>query len=135
MSLSNIKSALVNAYVTGGFGVPTAYENKNFEPDNSNAWAAVSLVPNQPSVATLGDSGTDSHDGFLQIDLNYPLDGGDGDALAKADEIRTHFKAGAKFSYGGQTVVISSCGRSRGREVQGMYQIILTINWYARTAR
>lgn len=135
MSLTNIKATLVNAYVTGGFGMPTAYENKHFTPDNDSAWAAVSIVPNQPSVATLGDDGTDNHDGFLQIDLNYPLNGGDGAVLAKADEIRAYFKAGARFRYGGQTVVITSCGRSHGREVRGMYQMILTINWYARTAR
>lgn len=135
MSLSKIKSTLVNAYITGGFRLPTAYENRIFKPDNTKPWASIFIVPNQPTVATLGDAGTDNHDGFLQIDLNYPAGQGDGEILAKVDEIRAHFTAGKYFTLDNQTVVISSCGRSQGRDVNGMYQINITINWYARTAR
>lgn len=135
MSFTNIKAALINAYISGGFSLSTAYENKKFKAEKNTPWAAVFIVPNQPSVATLGDSGTDAHDGFLQINLNYPPDCGDGEILKKADEIGAYFRAGSSFEYDSQQVTISSCGRSQGNNVDDMYQIILTINWYARVQR
>lgn len=135
MSLSNIRSALVSAYVNGGFALPTAYENVSFEPTSGEAWAEFHLIPNQPEVATLGDTGRDHHDGIAQINLNYPPSTGTADILAKADAIRAVFKAGKSFIYSNQSVVIQSCGRGPARNIDGWFQIPLTINWYARTAR
>lgn len=135
MDFSNIKAALVKAYVTGAFGLPTAYENKDLKPDNTQPWASVLVVPNQPEVVTLSDHGQDEHTGFMQINLNYPLNKGDGAILQKADAIRAFFKAGKAFHHSNQQVVIRNCGRSQGRTVDGLYQIILTITYYARTAR
>jgi hypothetical protein len=135
MSLTNIKGALVSAYVAGAFGLPTAHENKIFKPVTGTPWASLFVVPNQPSVGTLGDAGEDNHDGFLQIDLNYPLNKGDGEALSKSDEMRDYFKAGSRHVHSGQVVTVTNCGRSIGRQVDGWYRITLTINWYARTAR
>lgn len=135
MSFAKIKSALVSAYETGAFGLPTAYENRDFDPINTGPWAAVYVIPNQPEVATLGSIGTDQHEGILQIDLNYPAGAGDGDVLTKADEIGAVFKAGTYVDHDGQQVYIVGCGRSQGRRELGMYRISLTIEWYARTAR
>ena len=135
MSLSAIKATLINAYVSGGFSVPTAYENRHFTPDNTKPWASVYILPSQPSVATLGHNGFDRHDGFLQIDLNYPAGSGDGDILTKADEIAAHFQAGKYFNHLGQSVAIRSTGRSQGRQIEGMFQINLTIYFYAQTVR
>lgn len=135
MSQSKISSTLVDAYISGGFGLPTIYENKVPDELPAPPFARVFESPNQPSVVTLGNNGEDSHDGFFQIDLNYPLNEGSGDALAKVDEMRAHFKAGTRFTYNGQAVTIRSCGRSAGRQIDGYFQISITINWYARTAR
>lgn len=135
MSLTNIKAALVNAYVTGAFGLPTAYENRVFDTTPGVPWAAVHVLPAQPDVFTLGSSGRDEHTGILQIDLFYPLNTGDGAILAKADAIRTYFKAGTDFDYNGQTVTIRNSGRSGGRRDEGWYSIIMTIEWYAYTTR
>lgn len=135
MSFANIKSALVSAYVNRGFSLPTAYENKQFDPKPGKPWASLVIVPNQPSASSVGEFGEDQHDGFFQIDLNYPLNTGDGAILAKADEISWHFRAGRAFVYADQTVRIRSAGRSPGRVVDGFYRISLTINWTARVAR
>ena len=135
MSLSKIKSALLSAYSQGAFLLPTAYENVKFTPNNGKPWAAVTIVPNVPDVATLGPCGCDEHTGFFQIALYYPLNTGDGAILAKADEIHHHFKTGKRLEYQGQYLTVKRCGRSQGREINGMYQIILTINWTALTMR
>ncbi len=135
MSTQKIDRALVAAYVAGAFGLSTAYENEAFTPPTDTAWAELFVVPNQPSVATLGDAGSDAHDGIMQINLNYPAGSGRHKVAEMVDRLRAHFKAGARFDYHGQQVVVSSCGAGPGRQVDGCYQRVVTINWYARTPR
>ena len=135
MSLTNIRQALVESYVDGNFGLPTAYPNTTFNPTSDVAWAQLDIIPNQPSVAALGENGTDEHDGIMQIALNYPLNEGDGDVVAMADTIRTQYKAGFSKTANEQSVVVRSCGRSAGGEVDGWFRVVITINWYAHTAR
>ena len=135
MSLLKIKSTLLQAYVDGAFGLSTAYENRQFEPTTGTPWAAVYVLPNQPSAFSLGSNGSDEHDGILQIDLNYPTGNGDGAVLAKADAIRAVFKHGVSFTLDSQAVSIRQCGRSGARIVDGYFKEIITINWTARTLR
>jgi len=137
MSASKIRSALVNAYVAGNFFSKqnTQWENVAFSPPKETPWAAVYIVPTQPAVATLGPNGTDRHDGFLQIDLNYPLNKGTKDVSDKADSVENTFTAGRRFAYSGQEVIISSCGRSQGRKVDGFYRVSVTAYWYAHVTR
>lgn len=136
MSIHKIRSALVQAFESGGFSLPAVYENTSHDSDADIPWCSFFFIPNQPSAATLGDQGEDDHTGIVQINLNYPLLNGSGEALQKADEIRAVFKAGATFSYLGQNVFIKSSGVSRASQVEnGFYQTILTIQWQARTSR
>ena len=135
MSLAQIESALIAAYEGAGLGLATAYENRDFDPPNESAWAALYVIPNQPEVITLGNGGEDDHSGILQINLNYPLNAGNGAVLAMADAIRDVFEAGVDLTYEDQVVVITGCGRSSGARELGMYKIILSITWYARTTR
>lgn len=135
MSLTKIKSALVDAFQTGGFSLPTAYENRNYEPKPGTPWAELFVIPNQPEVATLGDAGEDSHTGIFQINLNYPPNQGEGPILATADAVRAVFSAGKRLTNNGQTMTVLSCGRSRGIQAGGWYRISITITWYALTAR
>ena len=135
MSLSQIESALIAAYEGAGLGLPTAYENRDFDPPNTTPWAALYVIPNQPDVVTLGNGGEDDHTGILQIDLHYPLGDGNGAALAMADTLRDVFEAGVDLTHEDQVVVITGCGRSSGARDLGMYKIILSITWYARPTR
>lgn len=135
MALYDIKKTLIQAYVDGSFALDTAYENRTFTKPASGPFAEVYILPNQPTVDTLGDAGRDLHTGILQINLNYPRNQGDGAILTKADAIRNYYEAGTRFSHEGQEVFIMSCGRSVGRLVDNHYQIVLTINWRAQTAR
>lgn len=137
MSLSNVESALVKAYTDAAFftNAKTQFENIAFTPPTAEPWAAFYFVPAQPVVATLGAGGSDRLDGFVQIDINYPADKGTKDAKEKADAFRNVFKAGARFSYSGQEVIIVSCGRSQGRIVNGLYRISVTVVFYAHITR
>jgi hypothetical protein len=135
MSFSKISGALITAFEGGDFGLPTAHENIDYDPTPGTAWAEVFIIPNQPTVGTLGAAGEDNHTGLMQIDLNYPPDSGSKAAIDKADEIRALFKAGSRFSYSGQLITVLSCGRSRGVKAGGWFRVSMTINWYAFTAR
>ena len=135
MSLSKIHSALMQSVVDGDFDLPMSFENHTYTPTDSVPWMRVDIIPNQPSVVTLGDVGQDEHDGFMQLTLNYPQNEGVGNALAKADEIRDIYTAGYKPVYDDQEVTVFSCGRSQGRQIDGWFTLIITIYWKARTFR
>lgn len=134
MSLSSIRAALISGYNEVGLDLDTAYENRSFLP-GEYPWASAFLIPNIPDAVTVGIGGEDEHSGFLQVDLNYPLNEGTAHILEAADQIRAHFVAGRKFTHDGQEVLIRSCGRSTGLEINGWYRISMTINWTARTLR
>lgn len=133
---SGLRKALMTGVETSPLSLPYASENAPFhKPMGQNPWAATFILINQPSVATLGDEGQDAHDGILQIDLNYPLMTGESAVTAKADELSDFFKAGKRFAHSGVELIVVSCGRSRGREVDGWYRVSMTIFWSARISR
>lgn len=137
MSLSNVYQALRVAYLEGNFftSAKTEFENLAFTPPTAEAWASFYFVPSQPVVATLGTRGDDRYDGFVQIDLNYPLNSGANPVRAMGDSITNRFTAGRRFSYSGQEVVIVSCGCSQGRVVNSFYRVSVTVVFYAFVTR
>lgn len=130
-----IDAALIQAFTDGAFGLSAAYENKKFNPVPDTAWCRLFIVPNQPVVNTMGDGGEDLITGFLQVNLNYPVGTGAGDAKQKATEIRNYFHAGRVFTYAGQDVFITNAGRGIARNIDSYYQVVITINWQARVQR
>ena len=131
-----LRGALMQGVVDSPLGLPCAVENSPFEkPTDQSPWASAFVLPNQPSVATLGSEGQDAHDGILQIDLNYPLMTGEAAVTAKADELSDFFKAGKRLAHSGVELTVASCGRSRGREVDGWYRVSMTVTWFARVSR
>lgn len=137
MSLANIESALLNSYEQGGFALPnTEYENIEFQrPDPNTAWAKLFVLPNPPSVASLGANGQDEHDGVFQIDLNYPLNQGTLAINQKADACRNFYFAGRKLIFADQALTVTACAKSSGQFIDGWYRVILSIFWYTRTTR
>lgn len=130
-----IDSALQTAFTDGAFGLSAAYENKEFTPVPGTPWAELFIIPNQPTVNTLGDGGQDLIEGVFQINLNYPVGGGAGTAKQKATEIRDYFYAGRVFTYSAQDVSIISAGRGISRNVDSWYKVITTIFWQSRVTR
>jgi len=130
-----IDSALKAAFTAGSFGLSVAHENLEFTPVAGTAWAQIFMMPNQPSIHTLGDNGQDLIDGVMQVNLNYPVGGGAGTAKQKATAIRDYFYAGRIFTYSSQDVFITSSGRGISRNVDSWYQVIVNIIWQARVTR
>jgi hypothetical protein len=117
-------------------GFPLAGENLPFDkPTDGSRWGAVFVFHNPPSPATLGDEGEDAHDGFMQIDLNHKALSGDAASNALADQVAAYFKAGRPLVNGGVKATVVSCGRSRGREVDGWYRVSMTVTWRSRVPR
>lgn len=160
MRFRDIRNALIQSWVDGDHGLPTAYPNRGADAalqsaqDNGQPWAAVFVVPSQPGVATLGDTGQDRHDGFLQIDLNYPAGSGDVAAYDKADEIARRYIAGTRFQapnlgyamvldferdelsiHAPLKVLIRSCGIAPPRDVEIWSRTSMTIYWSAWVSR
>lgn len=135
MSISSVRTALVNHYSDGAFGMETAYENRKFTPPDNEEWAALFFIPASSEADTQGTQGSDRWDGIVQIDLNYPLDSGESSILAKADAIIQQFKAGTKLLYSGQAVTLKASGRNQGSIVNSQYRISITAGWYSFVSR
>lgn len=130
-----IDSSLVQAFIDGAFGLEVAHENKAHDPVPGAPWCQLFILPNQPKVNTMGSGGEDLITGFMQINLNYPVGDGDGEAKQKATEIRDYFYAGRVFTYAGEDVFITDAGRGIARNVDSYYQVVITINWQSRVQR
>lgn len=131
-----IAECLVKAYLDGGFNLPTAYENRAFsKPSPDGPWAALFLLPDKPRPVTLGPQGEDEHRGILQVDLHYPLNSGTAGVNAKCNELAAWFAAGRRFVHKGTWVSVRSCGKGRGREVDGWWTVSVSINWYSKLKR
>lgn len=135
MSQFNIVKALRTQLESLSLGIPLQYPNFKEEDPNAAPAGSVTFHFNQPSVATLGESGDDNHDGFMQILLKYPVGKGDKAIMEMADTIRQGFVAGFKCQYGSQTVTILSCGVGLFDHLDDKFVTPITINWYARTRR
>lgn len=134
MSLDRVRAALIEAYIDTNTGLTTVYENES-APEGTEPWAVFTLVPETLVPVTLGKGGEDEAKGIARIDLNYPLDTGEGTASAVFNLLREKFIAGQTFTNNGQPVRILSCGRAQGKAVNGWYQVSISINWSARIKR
>lgn len=137
MSEAKIRHALVTALEDSTFDLSTVYDNVGaFEPDPSIAYAEFFFMSNPPQPVTMGDDGEDLHTGIVQINLNYPLNGGIGEALDQVDYLRTVLKPSAPLVHESQVVRIRTCGISGPpQKVNGFYQIIVSITWRSMSAR
>jgi len=139
MSARGIEKALLSAWVAFATDsdtyIDTAFENINYTPAEGTPWAQAFFLPEPPKVATLSGIGEDEHVGIFQINLNFPQGAGVGAAADKADQIREHFQAGARFANGGQEVLIVGCGRAGGRNVGGWFVLPVSIDYRGRTTR
>lgn len=137
MSIVKVRNALAQAFKVGAFFADdkVAWENLAFTPPKNAPWSAFWFFPGKPIVGSLGAGGADEWRGFVQVDLNYPQNDGVLDIGTKAVAIGIVFKAGARFAYSGQEVVILSCGCSEGRIVNNYYKVSITIQFYAHITR
>jgi hypothetical protein len=115
--------------------IPTQYDNVDFKPPVNAVWNVVHFAPNIPVPVTCGPDGEDEFTGFLQVTCCCPAGRGESLALQQAELILNKFTSGAKFSYQGQEVMVTSAGRAPGFSAQEWYKIPVTVYFLARHQR
>lgn len=136
MSLEHVQQGLLNTAKTlfESLAIPVAWENVTFEPPEG-PWAYVSFEPASSRVGSMGPSGQDKEDGFLQIDLSYPKGSGEKDMRQRINDVKTCFYTGRSITYASQPVTVLSTSCSGGRVVDSFYRKSVTIRWRAFITR
>lgn len=95
MSALLVRAALEVALAAMTPTLATAYENAPYTPVVGTPFQRVTMLFATPDNPEFGSLYTEQ--GFLQVDLSYPLNAGPGDASARAELIRSTFTRGATF--------------------------------------
>lgn len=131
MSAALVRKALEVALAAMSPALSTAYENAPFSPVVGTAYQRVTLLLTEPANPVVG-GGFYTEEGFLQVDLAYPLDAGPAAATARAELIRTTFYRGASFTASGVTVNIERTPEIMpGRVEADRFVIPVRIRFYA----
>lgn len=87
-------------------GLVTAYENVAFTPTTNVPYQKANLLPASPDNSTQG-GGHYRELGIFQVSLYYPVGTASGNAKARAELIRTHFKRGTTLVKSGIKTIIT----------------------------
>lgn len=104
MSAVLIRSALEVALAAMTPSLALAYENATYSPVVGTPYGRVTMLLAQPANDEINSFHRE--EGFLQVDLNYPLSAGAAAATTRAELIRSTFYRGAPFTASGVTVTI-----------------------------
>jgi hypothetical protein len=130
MSAVLIRSALEVALAAMSPALATAYENAPYAPVVGTPYQRVTMLLAQPANDEFGP--VYREDGFLQVDLAYPLDTGPAAATTRAELIRSTFTRGASFTASGVTVHINRTPEIMpGRVEEDRFVIPVRIPFYA----
>lgn len=114
--------------------IPVAWPNVPFTPVKGTAYHRVNLLPATPEQRELGATGRNTETGVYQVDCVFPADAGAGNAWARAELVRAHFKRGTKLAGSGFVVTIRGAGPGPAIQEDGWYVVPVTISYYAYTA-
>ena len=134
-SITEINQILKKAVADGAFGLPIAYENSSFDPDDNAAYIAIFNLRAPTVQAELGWNGCDQHNGVFQLDVNYKQGGGTDEILEKADEVNATFFNGQTFAGTNENVNITNVTATPVSIARGWATVSLTINYYVFTLR
>lgn len=130
MSITLVRQALEVALAAMSPALSTAFENAPFTPVAGTPYQAVFLVPAPPENSEMNRYYTER--GYLQINLNYPLDAGPAAAAARAELIRATFYRGASFTAGGVVTHIERTPEiGLGRPEDETFFLPVRIRFYA----
>jgi hypothetical protein len=129
MSALLVRSAL-EAALAAMTPLQTAWENAPFTPTVGTPFQRVTMLLAQPANDEFGPIYRE--EGFLQVDLNYPLNAGPKDASTRAELIRSTFPRGASFTASGVTVNIERTPEIMpGRVEADRFVVPVRIRFYA----
>jgi len=104
MSLVKIRAALEIALDNMSPALSTAWQNNEFDPVNGTPYQCCHLMIAEPSNDEFGSNWQE--EGYLQVDLCYPLLGGMNAIDARVELLRTTFARGTSLVNSGTTVTI-----------------------------
>ena len=114
----------------------SVYETEKgvYEPTNERAYIEAFILNND--ITPYGLSTTNQTDGLFRCVLRYPANTGSITAKQKADEIMAAFPVGARLTYSGQTVTVTSQDRRQGATSdENWYSLVVSFNYIAYLAR
>lgn len=130
MSRSSVRQALETALNGISPALATAWENVPFEPVEGTPFQAAFLMAAEPDNPEIGGIYTER--GYLQINLNYPLNTGPAAAEARAELIRDTFPRGAAFTADGITTTIERTPEiGSGRTEESRYFLPVRVRYFA----
>ena len=130
MSAMEVGAALEMALNGMSPALATAWENASFTPVQGTPYQRVTLLLAQPANDEFGIAYRE--EGFLQVDLAYPLGNGRGAAITRAELIRSTFQRGASFTASGVTVHINKTPEIMpGRVEEDRFVIPVRVPFYA----
>ncbi len=135
MSLAKVRSALMQGFVDAALGLPVASENRAKTPPVDSPWVEVFYVPGEPRMGTIGSKGFDVFEGYMQVNINAPLNSGVKVTMAAADTLRSYFFAGRSLDYEGQQVRIRATGTKPGFHSDSHFKTPTLINFTAHVQR
>jgi len=130
MSRAAVRSALETALNGMTPALATAWENVPYEPVTGTPYQAAFLMMAEPANPEIGGGYTER--GYLQVNLNYPLNTGPAAAEARAELIRGTFPRGASFTADGITTHIERTPEiGSGRAEEDRYFLPVKVRFFA----
>jgi hypothetical protein len=135
MSAVLVRRALEVALAAMTPSMATAYENAPYSPVNGTPYQRVTVLRAQPANPEQGGN-LHTEQGFMQIDLAYPLGAGPAAAEARAELIRSTFYRGRSFTSGTVTVTIERTPEiAPGRVEEDRFVIPVKVRFFAHIIR
>lgn len=132
MSALKVRNALETALNGMSPALATAWENHAYTPVAGTPFQRVTVLLAEPVNAEIGRSGLYMEQGFMQVDLAYPLNAGANAATTRAELIRTTFYRGASFTASGVTVTVERTPEIMpGRVDEDRFVVPVRVRFYA----
>lgn len=130
MSRAKIRAALEGALNSMTPALATAWENASYAPVTGTPYQAAFILMPEPVNIEIGTAYR--QDGYMQVNLLYPLNAGPAAAEARAELIRTAFPRAASFTVSGVTVHITTTVHiGNGRTESDRYFLPVRIPFHA----
>lgn len=134
MSAGAVRNALQAALSAMSPAIAYAWENVDYNPIPGTPYARVAVLLAEPANAEVGAGARTyyTEQGFMQVDLRYPLGNGPKAATDRAELIRSTFYRGASFTASGVTAHIERTPEIMpGRVEDDRFVIPVRIRFYA----
>jgi len=123
-------TAILIKHISTLSGIPEHQkENKRHVGKTATPFIRSTMLPAQPEVLTLGNTGITMYQGLLQVDCFIGQDKGQSSALQAADSIMALFPEGLQLTEDGVTVEIVMSYARTAYQLETFYGIPVLIQW------